>query len=116
MMGEAHNRIVVASLSEGRAAIAAARSRGVAAELESPPDAAITYGVLWFSELRHMLAAEFGAGAFTLTLDCADRADLAHAALKEGLKRIRFRGHPAAAAALRDIASQCGAAVADIEP
>ncbi len=116
MMAEAAQRVVVASLAEARAAIEAARSRGVAVALESPPDAAITYGVLWFSELGHVLAAEFGAEAFTLTLDCGGRADLAHAALKEGLKRIRFGGHPAAAAALRDIAAQCNAEVADIEP
>lgn len=99
-------RVVVASLAEARAAIAAARSSGVAAELTSPPDAALTYGVLWFAELNRMLQAEFPADAFTLTLDCGDRADFAHAALVEGIKRIRFGGHPAAAAALRDIASQ----------
>ena len=109
-------RVVVASLDEARAAIAAARSRGVAAELESPPDAAITYGVLWFAELNRMLAQEFGSAAYRLTLDCADRADLAHAALREGLRRVRFGGHPAAMAALQDIASQGDAEVAAIEP
>ncbi len=116
MAAEAAQRVVVASLAEARAAIAAARSRGVAAELESPPDAAITYGVLWFAELNRMLAAEFGVDAFTLALDCGTRADFAHAALVEGIKRIRFGGHPAAAAALRDIASQLDAAVLVAEP
>ena len=82
MMSEAKTRIVVASqvvasLSEARAAIAAAQERSVVAELESPPDAAIIYGVLWFSELNHMLAAEFAADSFTLTLDCGERPDLA---------------------------------------
>ena len=109
-------RVVVASLDEARAAIEAARSRGVAAELESPPDAAITYGVLWFAEMNRMLAAEFGGAAFRLTLDCGARPDLAHAALREGLKRIRFGGHLAAMAALRDIAAQGDAEVAVIEP
>ncbi|MBL9035622.1 MAG: hypothetical protein JNN33_12720 [Rhodospirillaceae bacterium] len=111
MTAQETHRVVVASLAEARAAVAAARSSGVAAELESPPDAALTYGVLWFAELNRMLAAEFPADAFTLTLDCGDRADFAHAAFAEGIRRIRFRGHPAAVAALRDIASQRDATV-----
>jgi hypothetical protein len=78
-------------------------------ELESPPDAASIYGVLWFAELNRALLAEFPGVPFTLTLDCGERADLAHAALVEGIKRIRFSGHPDAAKALKDIASQLGA-------
>jgi hypothetical protein len=100
---------VVASLPEARAALAAAQSSGVAAELESPPDAASIYGVLWFAELNRALLAEFPGASFSLTLDCGTRADLAHAALVEGLKRIRFGGHPEAAKALMDIARQLGA-------
>lgn len=111
MTAEAPTRVVVASLDEARAAIRAAQSRGVAAELESPPDAASTYGVLWFAEMNRMLAAEFPEAPFTLTLDCGDRADLAHAALVEGLKRIRFSGHPVALRALKDIAAQLAAMV-----
>jgi hypothetical protein len=100
---------VIASLPEARAALEAARSSGVAAELEGPPDAAAIYGVLWFAELNRALLQEFPGAPFTLTLDCGDRADLAHAALVEGIKRIRFSGHPDAAKALRDIAQQVGA-------
>ena len=102
---------VIASLPEARAALAAAKTSGVAAELESPPDAASIYGVLWFAELNRALKAEFPDIPFTLTLDCGERADLAHAALVEGIKRIRFSGHPEAVAALRDIAQQVGADV-----
>ena len=104
---------VIASLAEARAALEAARSRGVAAELESPPDAAGIYGVLWFAELNRALLAEFPGVPYTLTLDCGARADLAHAALVEGIKRIRFRGHPDAMKALHDIAQQLGAALAE---
>jgi hypothetical protein len=100
---------VIASLPEARAALAAARSSDVAAELESPPDAASIYGVLWFAELNRALLAEFPGVPYTLTLDCSDRADLAHAALVEGIRRIRFRGHPDAMRALHDIAQQLGA-------
>jgi hypothetical protein len=111
MTAEVKTSVVVANLDEARAAIAAARSRGVAVELESPPDAASVYGVLWFAEMNRLLAAEFSDDAFTLNLDCGDRADLAHAALAEGLKRIRFHGHAHATSALRDIAKQVGAEV-----
>jgi 2'-5' RNA ligase len=102
-------RTVIASLAEARAALEAARSSGAAAELESPPGAAGIYGVLWFAELNRALLAEFPQTPFTLTLDCGERADLAHAALVEGIKRIRFRGHPEAAKALGDIARQLDA-------
>ena len=104
--------VVIASLPEARAAIEAAGSSGVAAELESPPDAASIYGVLWFAELNRALKAEFSDVPFTLTLDCGERADLAHAALVEGIKRIRFSGHAEAAKALRDIARQADAELA----
>jgi hypothetical protein len=103
--------IIIASLAEARAALEAARSSGVAAELESPPDAASIYGVLWFAELNRALIAEFLGLPFSLTLDCGNRADLAHAALVEGIKRIRFRGHPESAKALSDVAEQLGATV-----
>jgi hypothetical protein len=102
-------RTIIASLPEARAAIEAARSSGVAVERESPHDAASIYGVLWFAELNRTLTAEFPGIAFTLTLDCGSRADLAHAALAEGIKRIRFSGHPEAAKALQDIAQQVNA-------
>ena len=102
---------VIASLPEARAALEAARSSGVAAELESPPDAASIYGVLWFAELNRALIVEFPGLPFSLTLDCGNRADLAHAALVEGIKRIRFSGHPEAAKALIDVAEQLGATV-----
>src|SRR5215510_5423539 len=100
---------IIASLPEARAALAAAKSSGVAAELESPPDGASIYGVLWFAELNRALLAEFAGQPFSLTLDCGNRADLAHAALVEGIKRIRFSGHPEARTALGEIAAQLGA-------
>lgn len=103
---------IIASLPEARAVLAAAKSTGVAAELESPPDAVAIYGVLWFAELNRALLAEFPGVPYTLTLDCGARADLAHAALVEGIKRIRFRGHPDAMKALRDIAQRLGAVLA----
>jgi len=102
----------VATLAEARAALEAAKSSGIAAELESPPDAASIYGVLWFAELNRALLREFAGVPFTLTLDCGNRADLAHAALVEGIKRVRFSGHPDTTKALSDIATQLHAELA----
>jgi 2'-5' RNA ligase len=67
--------------------------------------------VLWFAELNRALLAEFPGIPFSLTVDCGTRADLAHAALVEGIRRIRFGGHPEAAKALQDIAAQLNAEV-----
>jgi hypothetical protein len=103
--------VVIASLPEARAALEAARSSGVAVDLESPPDAASIYGVLWFAELNRALLSEFPGVPFSLTLDCGSRGDLAHAALVEGIKRIRFSGHPDVMRALESIAAQLSAAV-----
>src|SRR5262245_58834107 len=102
---------VIASLPDARAALKAAGSSGVAVELESPPDAAAIYGVLWFAELNRALKAEFPETPFTLTLDCGTRGDLAHAALVEGITRIRFSGDARILAALKAIATQIGATV-----
>jgi hypothetical protein len=103
--------IVIASLPEARAALKAAETSGVAVELESPPDAAAIYGVLWFAELNRTLQAEFPETPFSLTLDCGARGDLAHAALVEGIKRIHFRGDARIRGTLHDIAQQIGAEV-----
>jgi len=99
----------ICTLEEGRAALQRAREQAEAATLTTPPDAASIYGVLWFAELNRALKAEFPGVPFTLALDCGDRADLAHAALVEGIARIRFSGHPDAMRALQDIAAQLGA-------
>ena len=65
---------------------------------------------------RRALSVDFSPETFRLTLDCGDRADLAHAALAEGLRRVRLNCHPAAMAAIQDVASQLGAEVVASEP
>jgi hypothetical protein len=100
---------VVASLDEARTVLRQALAEGATVQLSSPPDAAMIQGVLWFAELQKNLREEFPAAAFSLTLDCGDRADLAHAALSEGIRSIRLKGHPKALAAIADIAEQLGA-------
>jgi len=109
-------RATVTTLSEARAAIAASIAQGQMADLESPPRAAIIHGILWFAEMQRALSVDFSPENFRLTLDCGDRADLAHAALAEGMRRVRLNCHPTAMAAIRDIASQLGAEVVAGEP
>jgi hypothetical protein len=76
--------------------------------LASPPDAAIQYGVLFYVKLAEQLTAESPALSPVLAVDCGDRADLAHDAMRLGLKSIVFRGDARAADKLADIAAQLG--------
>lgn len=102
---------VVETMADARAAVNKAMANGQHAHLISPIDAALKHGILWFAELQRSLRKEFPSAEFTLTLDCADRPDMAHAALVEGIKSIRFRGHPDATAAIADVANQLGAKI-----
>jgi hypothetical protein len=84
--------------------------------LWSPPGAAGMHGVLWFVALQQAALEAFPDRRPLITLDCGDRADLAHAALREGLQSICFRGSPALLAKLRAIADTLGAVVETRHP
>jgi hypothetical protein len=72
--------------------------------LVSPPDAAIQYGVLFYVKLSERLAADYPELRPVIAVDCGDRADLAHDAMRARVcKSIVFRGDPAAADKLADI-------------
>lgn len=86
------------------------------ARLWSPVDAASIHGVLWFAELQRQVTAAFPDRKALIVLDCGDRADLAHAAICEGLRVICFRGAPAMLEKLRSIAEQLGATVETQHP
>jgi hypothetical protein len=90
--------VTVANLAQARAALDAARATGETAGetigLASPPDAAIQYGVLFYVKLSEQLAAEYPELKPVIAVDCGDRADLAHDAMRFGLKSIVFRGDP----------------------
>jgi hypothetical protein len=96
--------VTVRNLAEARAALDAARAAGETIGLASPPDAAIQYGVLYFVKLAEALAAEYPELKPVIAVDCGDRADLAHDAMRFGLKSIVFRGDPRTAEKLADIA------------
>ncbi|HVO00641.1 MAG TPA: hypothetical protein VMT54_00485 [Candidatus Cybelea sp.] len=100
--------IVVANLREARAALDAARASRERITLASPPDAIIRYGVLHFVTLAERLAAEYPDLRPSVAVDCGDRADLAHDAMRLGLKSLIFRGDPAVAAKLAAIAREIG--------
>jgi hypothetical protein len=104
--------VIIRNLAEARAALDAARGAGESAGetigLASPPDAAIQYGVLFYVKLSEALAAEYPELEPVIAVDCGDRADLAHDAMRFGLKSIVFRGDPRSAEKLADIAAQFG--------
>ena len=108
--------VIVSNLSQARAALDAARAAGEAAgetaggtiALATPPDAAIQYGVLFYVKLSEQLAAEYPELRPVIAVDCGDRADLAHDAMRFGLKSIVFRGDPRTAEKLADIAGTLG--------
>ena len=100
--------VTISNLPQARAALDAAREAGEAIALASPPDAAIQYGVLFYVQLAEALAAEYPDLKPVIAVDCGDRADLAHDAMRLGLRSIVFRGDPRAAEKLADIAAQLG--------
>lgn len=77
--------------------------------LHGEKNALLIYGPLWFATLDKILAKEFPDKYLGIEVDAGDRADLAHEALRIGLKRLIFSGHQRAAIALQDIAFQRGA-------
>jgi len=96
--------VTIHNLPQARAALEAARDAGEAIALASPPDAAIQYGVLFYVQLEQALAAEYPELKPVIAVDCGDRADLAHEAMRLGLRSIVFRGDARMAEKLTDIA------------
>ena len=103
--------IVVHSIEQARAAVAAAAALGVPVTLASGPGAGAYLGPLWFRELIDLAADGFPEVAVEAVLDCGDRPGLVLAALQAGLKQVRFSGSRAMAARLGEIAAARGARV-----
>jgi hypothetical protein len=108
-------QIVVENIDDVAAALG---NREASADLclWSPPDAASIHGVLWFVALQQLCGERFADHRLDIVLDCGDRADLAHAALREGLRVICFRGRPALLSKLQGIAAACGAVIETQHP
>ncbi len=103
--------IIVHSLTEARAAVAAAAELGVPVTLASAPEAAGYLGALWFRELVRMVSAERPEVQVNSVIDCGDQPGHVMAALRQGLKRVRFTGSKTTAATLRNLASQYDAEI-----
>ncbi len=101
--------VVIHSLDHARAALAAAAELGVPVTLASAPGAAAYTGPAWFREVVAQAGAEFPQAAFEAVLDSADKPGTVLAALRMGLKRVRFTGGKAVARKLAAIAADHGA-------
>jgi hypothetical protein len=104
-------RIIVHSLDDARAALAAASALKTAVTLASAHGAGGYAGPLWFKAMIEAAAAEYPGAEMTAVLDCADEAGTVLQALRHGLKRVRFTGNAAALKRLRAIAGELGAAI-----
>lgn len=104
--------IIVRSLDEARAALAAAE--GKPCRLHSPPGAAGQHGIGWWLALVRILGEEFPGRPFEAVLDCGDAPGLALAAIRAGVPLIRVEGiTPEARAGLADIAARAGSTLLD---
>ena len=104
-------RIIVHSLAEARAALAAAAALGVPLTLESAAGAGAYAGPLWFKALIDEAREPYPAVELTAVLDCAEEAGIALAALRAGLKRVRFTGTAAQRERIAEIAETLGASI-----
>ncbi len=107
----AERPIIVHSLEEARAAVAVAAELGVPVTLASAPEAAGYLGALWFRELVAMARAERPEAEVDAVLDCGDQPGHVMAALRQGLKRVRFTGPRSTATTLRALADQFDAEI-----
>jgi fructose/tagatose bisphosphate aldolase len=107
----AERPIIVHSLKEARAAVAAAAELGVPVILASAPEAAGYLGALWFRELVAMAAAERPEAEVSAVLDCGDQPGHVMSALRQGVKRVRFTGRKSTAATLAALAAQYDAEI-----
>ena len=104
-------RIIIHSLAHARAALAAAHALKVPVTLASARGAGGYAGPLWFKSLVESARADFPEVEVTAVLDCGSEAGTTLAALRHGIKRVRFTGDETALASLRDIARERGAEV-----
>jgi hypothetical protein len=100
--------IVIHSLNHARTALAAAAACGKEVTLASAPGAALQAGAGWFKSVIEQARAAYPQVAVTAILDCSDQPGAAMAALRLGLKDLRFHG----AAELREKLAGMGAVLA----
>ena len=103
--------VIIHTPGHARAALAAAGSLAVPVTLASAPSAGLYAGPGWFKAAIALAREEFPAVACTCVLDCGGEPGMVLAALRHGLKRVRFDGPDAVAARLAEIAAHYEAAI-----
>jgi len=101
--------IVVHSLEQALAALAAARISSRSVTLASASGAALQAGPAWFKAVIEQAVERYPDVAVTAILDCGDQPGAVMAALRAGLKHLRFAG----AAELREKLAEMGAVFAE---
>lgn len=104
-------RIIVHSLAEARAALAAAAALGKDVTLASAPAAGSYAGPGWFKALTDQATRAVPDARCDTVLDCGDAPGIALAALRLGLKRVRFTGKADATRRLAAIGAALDATV-----
>ncbi len=104
-------RIVVHSLDQARAALAAATALKRQVVLASAAGAGCYAGPAWFKSLVALAQESYPGAQMEAVLDCGDAAGTALAALRLGFKHVGFSGGDEARAKLADIARALGAAI-----
>lgn len=105
--------IIIHGTTHARAAAAAAMSSGRPVRLRSAPGAGAYAGGPWFREILAIVRREYPDADIDGSLDCADQPGTALAALRHGMKLIRFRGRGKAKEKVRAIAATYGAVLED---
>lgn len=101
--------VIIHSLADARAALAAARESGAPVSVISAPGAAAHAGAAWFDQVIRAAQAEIPEAKVNAILDCDDAAGFALGALRAGIKAIRFVGREDVTSRLADIAAASGA-------
>lgn len=107
----AERAVIVHSLEQAKAAVAAAAELGRPVTLLSAEGAAGTVGALWFRELVIQARAEHPDVEISAILDCADQPGRVLGALRHGLKHLRFTGKKSTAATLQAMAEHYDAEI-----
>ena len=106
--------VTVISLAQADAALSAAENLCAEITLISAPDAAASVGPGWFDAVVTLATSRFPAAKYIAILDCGNAPGDALAALRHGIKFIRYCG--AKQAAITEIAKKYGANVVQTRP
>jgi fructose/tagatose bisphosphate aldolase len=110
-MTSTNRRIIVHTFAQICAALDAAAALGVPVTVASAEGAGGYAGPLWFKSLVDEARRDHPQLRVTAVLDCGDEPGTALAALRAGIKRVRFTGPAELRAKLAAIAAELGATI-----